>query len=116
MWICLNNAFLSIVSKECANDELLVRARRKEHITAVFPDANVRESFGTDYQFRANVNRKDVAMAIAQHIERITYGNFKDSVRNKPLHDAYMGIWTIMSKLQPKPPYSRPNNRQGRMF
>ena len=25
MWICLNNAFLSIVHKDCAPDELLVR-------------------------------------------------------------------------------------------
>ena len=29
MWICLNNAFLSVVSKDCRPDELLVRARRK---------------------------------------------------------------------------------------
>lgn len=49
MWLCLNSAFLSIVFKDCAEDELLVRARRKGDIEKVFPDAKVIRSTDSDY-------------------------------------------------------------------
>ena len=47
MWIMLSDSFLSIVHKDCAQDELLVRARRPSDIESVFPDAKVkRKVFG----------------------------------------------------------------------
>lgn len=102
MWLCTPNSFLSIVHKEpCRPNELLVRGRRREHVLAVFPDAVVRESDGTDYRFRAIVSRDDVAMALVELAYGINYGNFKDQVKNRPLHDAFMGVWSVMAKLQP---------------
>jgi hypothetical protein len=43
MWICMSSSFLSIVDKYCDKVELLVRARRKGDIEAIFPDAEVNE-------------------------------------------------------------------------
>jgi hypothetical protein len=114
MWVCLNKAFFSIVHKECKPDELLVRARRPGDIESVFPDAVVIKSPDTDYLFRAVLPRTRVAEAIASEVTAIDYGNFKDSVRNRPLHDAYSAVWGIMARLQPTRPYSgRGNGRQG---
>ncbi len=101
MWLCINDAFLSIVSKDCARDELLVRARRKGDIEKIFPGARVVVSTKTDYRFRAVVKRNDVADALRMEVSRITYENFKDSVTDKPLHDAYLRVWTVMETLQP---------------
>jgi hypothetical protein len=106
MWICLNNAFLSVVHKECKADELLVRARRPGDIERVFPQAEVFEKRGSDYQFRAVLPRAEVAKAIAASVEAIDYGNFKGSVRDHRLHDAYARVWGVMAKLQPVPPYA----------
>ena len=106
MWLCLNNAFLSIVDKDCAPDELLVRARRDGDIERVFPKAEVEVTLGNDYRCRARVKRADVAAAITQRVMSIDYGNFKGSTKDKPLHDAYMGVWSAIGKLQPGGPYS----------
>jgi hypothetical protein len=116
MWICLNKAFLSIVtpsSLDTANSEfLLVRARRKGDIEAVFGDVmkaegiKVMKNAQRDYLFRALIPRAWVTTVIAEQLSKINYSNFKNSVVNKPLHDAYASVWGIMSKLQPSAPYS----------
>lgn len=105
MWLCLNDAFLSIVSKDCARDELLVRARRRGDIERIFPDASVSELDNADYLFRARIKKTAIVQAMTQEVHRITYGNFKSSVEDDELHDAYMAVWTAMSKLQETPPY-----------
>jgi hypothetical protein len=113
MWICLNDAFLSIVTPsadEPNSDTLLVRARRPGDIEGVFPDAKVEKRPERDYLFRALVPREKVAMAIAGQLMAIDYSNFKDSVRDRKLHDAYATTWSTMAKLQPTRPYSGGRN------
>lgn len=53
MWICLNDAFLSIVRKDCGPNELLVRARREGDIERVFPRVKVEVTPLADYLYRA---------------------------------------------------------------
>lgn len=107
MWICLTDAFFSIVDKECGPDELLVRARRPGDIEKVFPNANVVSRAGTDYQFRAKVNRVDVANALMMEVMALDYGNFKGATKDRRLHDAYANFWHDHASLQPTRPYSR---------
>lgn len=118
MWICLNRAFLSIVEPERgtngASPTLLVRARRPGDIEAVFPDVKVEKRPERDYLFRAMVPREAVAEAIAAEVLGIDYNNFKGSVRNNKLHDAYAGFWNIHARLQPTPPYSGRAAARGR--
>ncbi len=123
MWICTTNAFLSMVDKDCAFDELLVRARVAGHIEAIFPDAKVTQSDSTDYMFRAKVKRSKIAAAMSRIVlDEIKYPNFKDAVRNNRLHDAYAAVWSVMVRLQPmrtgkakvraaKPDYASANRR-----
>jgi len=107
MWICFNNAFLSIVDKSNVPGCLLVRARRRQHLLAVFPNAKVNESFGTDYRFRADIPREEVARVVAAQVMAIKYSNFKNSVDDDRLHSAYNSVWATMGRLQPGGPYSR---------
>jgi hypothetical protein len=105
----MNDAFLSIVDKECGPDELLVRARRPGDIERVFPRAKVISRIGTDYQFRAVVPRTEVGEAMMVAVMTVDYDNFKNSVRDRKLHDAYASFWHQHARLQPSPPYSRHN-------
>lgn len=114
MWIMTNKGFISIVDKSTSQNCLLVRARRAEHITALFPRAKVRETTGTDYRYRADIVRAVVATVIANHVSGIFYDNFKDSVLEDDYHDALMGVWSCMGRLQPGGPYGRGNRRYGR--
>lgn len=96
MWLMLSDSFLSIVAKDCARDELLVRARRRGDIERVFPKARVVRTPKADYLFRAVVKRSAVKKALAGEVGRISYDNFKDSVADKRLHDAYLRVWTAL--------------------
>jgi hypothetical protein len=103
MWLCLRSAFLSIVAKGCDRDHLLVRARRPGDIEQVFPDAKVSRSPRGDYLYRAIILRVDIAAALAEQLKNIDYDNFKDSVGDRALHDAYLNTWATMLRLQPSP-------------
>ena len=108
MWIFRNDAMLSVVvpsgidlPKHLKNaDVLSVRARRKGDIERVFPTARVIRLRGRDYDFRAYVDRYEVAEVMRQAVLDIGYQNFKDSVRDDARHDAYMDVWSAMFKFQ----------------
>lgn len=101
MWLCLSDAFLSIVHKDCARDELLVRARRRGDIEKVFPGAAVARTPKADYLFRAVIKKRRVMAAVAREVRRISYDNFKESVREPKLHAVYLRVWTVMTDVQP---------------
>ena len=100
MWIFLNNSFLSIVAHRDKSNYLLVRARRAGDIEAVFPSASTWEDAKADYRFRAEIAREDVSAALARAAEEIDYPNFKASVEERELHDAYLQVWGVMGRLQ----------------
>lgn len=99
MWIFLNDAFLSVVADR-NSDQLLVRARIAGDIERVFPTAEVMENTGTDYPFRAWINRETVADALYWQTQSIGYDNFKGSVQENDRHDAYLSVWGVMQRFQ----------------
>jgi hypothetical protein len=102
MWLLLNDAFLSIVHKDCERGEVVVRARRPRDIERVFGRRIfVIEQPGTDYRYRAVVTKAALKAALAQEVDRINYPNFKSSVTDDQLHMAYLNCWMTLAKLQP---------------
>ena len=101
MWFCLNDAFFSIVRKpDLPAGHVLVRARRPGDIEGRWPEASVQRTPGRDYLFRAIIPEGRVASVVAESILAIDYGNFKDSVGDRKLHDAYFRIWEAMGRVQ----------------
>lgn len=107
MWVCLNAAFLSIIEPPGDAGHLLVRARRAGDLQHVFPDCEVVQLDGRDYSFRTLLPRALVAQTIADCVTAIDYPNFKNSVKNEPLHRAYAQVWGVMARLQKRAPYAR---------
>ena len=105
MWLMFSNCFLSIVRKDCGEAELLVRARRRGDIERMFPSAKVTEDTKTDYLYRAVMHKAEVMEKIGTMIDGIDYPNFKDSVKDRELHDAYLDVWAAMAGVQFPPPY-----------
>jgi hypothetical protein len=107
MWLCLNDSFFSLVSKNCSEGQLLVRARREGDIERVFGRRHVvTRDTCADYLYRAVISREEIKTVMAKEVDRIHYPNFKDSVEAKDLHDAYMGVWSNMAAVQDPAPYS----------
>ena len=88
------------MAKDCARDELLVRARRKGDIEKVFPKAKVKRNPKADYLYRARVKKAAVTEALKGEVDRITYSNLKSSVKENKLHMAYMRVWSALGPLQ----------------
>lgn len=100
MWICLNNAFLSVVEAEKGGDWFKVRARKKAHLSKVFPGLRVHMSKQTDYRYRVFVRKDDFAEIMKKMVLAIDYGNFKDSVKDKKLKEMYSLWWSDHYKYQ----------------
>jgi hypothetical protein len=99
MWIFTNEAFLSIVADPKSN-QLLVRARVPGDLERAFPGVPVKEGGGTDYRFRAWVDRETVAGLLYREAMNISYGNFKGSVVDIDRHAAYLDVWSQMLAYQ----------------
>jgi hypothetical protein len=80
----------------------MVRARRREHLQAIFPGEPIRETQASDYKFRVQVSKEELTQAISREIaERLTYDNFKNSIEDHTYHDACSEVWRVMHRLQP---------------
>lgn len=100
MWICLNDAFLSVVSEPSDSNLLKVRARMREHLEAAFPGVPIITTTNSDYAHRVIVTREKVAKLLLDRVGNINYPNFKNSVADNDLHDAYLDMWEAGWRMQ----------------
>lgn len=100
MWICTNRGFISIVADRDDPAFLLVRARKRSHLKALFPEARIKTTKKADYRFRAQVMRREAGHVIANAIRSIDYDNFKSSVKDRELHDLYLNLWFELRDYQ----------------
>lgn len=97
----MKNSFFSIVADVINPDNLMVRARDSTSIPTIFGDKyEVLVTKENDYRYRAFIPREEVMIAIARELYKIDYTNFKDAVKNKQLHDSYIGVWYNMLLYQ----------------
>ncbi len=101
MWIMTTAGMLSIVDKDKDPTNLVVRARQREALVAMFPlhAQDILDGAGTDYRYRLILPRSFVAHVIGDSIGQINYPNFKSAVRDRRLHDAYLRVWQTMSHV-----------------
>lgn len=100
MWIFTNKGFFSVVMNKESSEQVVVRARMREHLRNIVPAAYIIKTPDNDYAYRAVMNReewKDILMTL---VDDIVYTNFKDSVPKGHYHDALLDVWRAMINLQ----------------
>jgi hypothetical protein len=107
MWTLTNFGAFSTTLRDVksvprGDDRLLqVRARRAKHLLELknryMPMVGeiVRKP-DRDYEFRFYCTHDDWALAVARMAQDINYGNFKNSVKDRDLHDAYIRVWSAL--------------------
>ena len=100
MWVCLNNAFLSIVRDRDDAGRLCVRARNRAHLEALFPDDLIVETPNADYACRLFVKEATVAEHLMRRVCGIDYTDFKGSVGEHALHELYREFWVASAAYQ----------------
>lgn len=102
MWIFTNRGFISAVQHRDDKDLLMVRARRLDHLKALFPGIEIIEMQSADYRYRVTVKRDVFSAVVLREIEQqLTYDNFKNSIADHSYHDACSSVWSVMMRLQP---------------
>jgi len=100
MWLFTKNGFVSIVQDRDNKDDLIVRARVRNHLQALFPLAVIPETVDADYRFRTIVNRRVVRKFVTDQVSAIDYPNFKNTVVDPDYHAACLLVWSSMHQLQ----------------
>ena len=97
MWVMTNVGFISAVAYPGEEHLVLVRARAPGHLTEIFGEETEEiHSPRRDYAWRTIVTKTQMKKAMDKLVDDIDYTNFKDSVKDEELHDAYVGVWTEM--------------------
>lgn len=104
MWICMNDAFVSVVRDKNDNTRLVVRARDPDHIRNLFKDHDVKVEITpqADYIARVFIDDEAFAKIISSKIVDIDYLNFKNSVKDPGLYDMYTTWWGDHYQFQRK--------------
>ena len=106
MWICLKDAFFSVVQNTNKPDsEVLVRARFRGDIEKVFgADCPAMHTPTHDYPFRFFMDRKHFERIMLNETQNIDYSNFKNEADkfakaggDKRRAQAYHQMWTVMN-------------------
>lgn len=106
MWLITNTAFVSIVEHRDDSSKLIVRGRFKgdveRFLNPLRNGMHVIEDLTptADYRFRAVVQRDDVAHALLRATQRITYPNFKDSIKAAFRKSIAMRVWSLFHAAQ----------------
>lgn len=109
MWIMTTVGFFSIVRKPSDDaDTLTVRSRVRDDLKqlrkAYLPNLSlIAENTGSDYPYRAQVDRSELANALGRMILDLNYSNFKDEVyRQQGLKraKAYGLVWEVLYDLE----------------
>lgn len=82
------------VVKDKRSENLVIRARVREHLEDNFPGYKILEYSGTDYPYRIFITRKNFAEFMVDEAYDIEYTNFKNTVYDKDLKDFYAAVWT----------------------
>lgn len=101
MWIFTTHGFISVVAHRSDPGSLLVRARRAEHLQAIFPGQPVTSAIAADYRYRTVMPRAVFYARLLGEASAITYDNFKDAIPDADYHDAATTVWDVMRELQP---------------
>jgi hypothetical protein len=101
MWIFTTDGFISVVAHRERPEQLLVRARRSEHIRSVFHDVEIECTPHADYRYRSVVPRALFLGRMLGALACIDYDNFKAAIPDADYHDAATEVWGTMHKLQP---------------
>lgn len=115
MWLITPTGFFSIVQKpsDVKAGTLTIRSRVRSDLVALksgpLPSLGpISESKSTDYRFRAQASREDVARAMTQMIETLCYDNFKSEVARRQgaaRAHLYHDVWNVLYRLQGKSIY-----------
>ena len=82
MWLFTKNSFISVVQHRERPDDVLVRARAKNHLVRFFAENadQIQRDDEADYRWRLIISKQELAGRISAYVlQSLDYDNFKAS-------------------------------------
>jgi len=79
---------LTIVKNKNDDDTMLVLARKGDHIMFLFPDCDMFTHAYSEFQYRAFIDKHEVANVLSKSILSIEYNSFND-IQDEKLKNVY---------------------------
>jgi hypothetical protein len=106
MWLFTTHGFYSVVEHHQIKDRLLIRARKREHLAALFVDDKIKHTPERDYHWRVELWKDEWELVLMRLNDGLNYTNFKGAVFRKEggtdYEHALHRVWAIMEALQPQ--------------
>ncbi len=96
MWLFTSQGMLSVVAHRDIPNSLMVRARSPDHITKLFPEADVELTVNADYAYRSVIDRSSFALFMINYIAEMNYDNFKNSIIEESYLNHCNQVWSTM--------------------
>lgn len=96
MWLFTSQGFLSIVAHRDMQGFFLVRARRRSHLVALLPNAEIIHHRDADYPFRCLLSLVELQECVMHQLQAIDYDNYKNSILEDAYHDVCLDVWRTM--------------------
>lgn len=110
MWVYTKRGFISAVEDKDERGMILVRARFRGHLEALFPGEKIEYTPSSDYRYRTRIPRLVFASAVEMMAADIDYANFKKAV--DPFDELYVWacaqVWGTMARAQEAEPNLEP--------
>jgi len=104
MWIFTKEGgFLSVVAHDTDPKLRRVRARKREHLRAAFPDAEIIEVTDGDYRWHADVPWATVAWHVIRSLRDMDYtSHVKEAVAgdDDDFYEAMLACWSALWRVQ----------------
>lgn len=100
MWIATNFGWFSAVEDRDDEKRVYVRSRDLSQMEklSVYLETKpkITKNISADYRYRIHITKDELKILMSELIDTIDYDNFKNSVKDKRLHQALSDVWYIM--------------------
>ena len=103
MWVFTSDGFFTAVSKQCRQDEIMIKANSRKDLEKLLQSVNaqqpIQESPETAHRFHVILKKASWIQYLADYVEDLDYETVRDHIvtRNDTArHEAYQTVWTTM--------------------
>lgn len=100
MWIFTKKGFVSAVHHKDNPAMMVVRARDRSHLEALFPGYPIINIDFADYPHRIEITKISFIDWTAQQAEAIDYPDFKSSLTDQKYKAVCSEIWSVAHRLE----------------
>jgi hypothetical protein len=103
MWVFTKDGFFTAVSKQCRQDEIMIKANSRRDLEKLLRKTNtqgpIQESPEPAYRFHVILEKASWIQYLSDYVQSLNYETVRDNIvaqNDAARHEAYQAVWTTM--------------------